>query len=123
MLGWDRYGFNKKRVQTRYGELVLFHPVGSAGHVMLFGTPGAQNINSLFFMLGWDRYRFHKKCVTIGYDKLVFLYPVGSAGDVVHSCASWAQNIDILFSMLGWDCTDLTKSALRHVTLNLCFCI
>jgi hypothetical protein len=25
MLGWDRYGFNKKRVRTHYAELVFLH--------------------------------------------------------------------------------------------------
>jgi hypothetical protein len=27
MLGWDLYGFHKKRTGTRYTELVFFHPM------------------------------------------------------------------------------------------------
>jgi hypothetical protein len=33
MLGWDRYGFYKKRYGTRYAKYVFLHSVGSAGHV------------------------------------------------------------------------------------------
>jgi hypothetical protein len=29
MLGWDWYGFQKKRDGTRYGGLAFLHPVGS----------------------------------------------------------------------------------------------
>jgi hypothetical protein len=41
MLGWDWYGFDKKCVTTHYAELVLLHPVGSAGHVVHSGAFGA----------------------------------------------------------------------------------
>jgi hypothetical protein len=34
ILGWNRYGFDKKRVRTRYTELAFLHPVGSMGHVV-----------------------------------------------------------------------------------------
>jgi hypothetical protein len=34
ILGWDLYGFHKKRARTRYAELVFLHHLGSAGHVM-----------------------------------------------------------------------------------------
>jgi hypothetical protein len=34
MLGWDRFGFLKKHVGTRYDELVFLHPVGFASHLV-----------------------------------------------------------------------------------------
>jgi hypothetical protein len=34
ILGWDRYGLQKKRVGTRYTDHVFSHLVGSAGHVV-----------------------------------------------------------------------------------------
>jgi hypothetical protein len=51
MLGWDRYGFDKKRAETRYRDLVFLHPVRSAGHVVHFGATGELNVDALFFML------------------------------------------------------------------------
>jgi hypothetical protein len=57
MLGWDQYGFDRKRIRTRYVELVFLHPVGSAGHVVHFVAFTSSNINALFFMLEWDHYR------------------------------------------------------------------
>jgi hypothetical protein len=59
MLEWDRYGFHKKCVGTRYDELVVLHPVGSLGHILHSGVSGAQNIDELVFMLGWVHYGFH----------------------------------------------------------------
>jgi hypothetical protein len=56
MLRWDRYGFDKKCVETRYAELVFLHPMGSANHVVHYDAIGAQNVGTLFFMVGWDRY-------------------------------------------------------------------
>jgi hypothetical protein len=60
MVEWDRYGFQKKSVGTRYAKLVFLHLVGSMVHVGHVGAAGPQNIDALFFMLGWDRYGFHK---------------------------------------------------------------
>jgi hypothetical protein len=31
MLGWDWYGFQKKRAETRYARLVFLHKVGDVG--------------------------------------------------------------------------------------------
>jgi hypothetical protein len=59
MLGWDRYGFDKKCVKTHYAKLVFLHPVGSVGHVEHSHVFGPRNGDALFFMLGWDQYRFN----------------------------------------------------------------
>jgi hypothetical protein len=79
MLGWDRYGFHKKNAETRYAELVFFHPLESISHVVHSSAFAARNVDKLFFMHGWDRYRLHKKCTMTHYANLVFLYPLGSA--------------------------------------------
>jgi hypothetical protein len=41
MLGWDRYGFDKKRSRTRYVAVVFLHQVGCAGHIVYSGASGA----------------------------------------------------------------------------------
>jgi hypothetical protein len=88
MLGWDRYGFNKKRVGTRYTELMFFHLVGSTGHVVHSAVPRVENVDELFLMLRCALCGFHEKCVETRYAELVFLHPMGFAGHVVHSGAS-----------------------------------
>jgi hypothetical protein len=52
MLGWDRYGFDKKRARTRCAELLFLHPMGSTGHIVRSSASGAQNVDTLDFMLG-----------------------------------------------------------------------
>jgi multisubunit Na+/H+ antiporter MnhB subunit len=52
MLGWNRYGFHKKRTETHYAELVIFYPMGSVGHVVHSGVFGVRNVDALLFMLG-----------------------------------------------------------------------
>jgi hypothetical protein len=85
MLGWARYGFNKKCIGTHYDELEFSHPGGSAGHVVHSAASEARNL-----LLGWARCGFHKKRCGTRYAELVSLHLVGSAGHVVHSDASEA---------------------------------
>jgi hypothetical protein len=60
-LRWDRYGFDKKCIRTRYAELLFLYPVGSLSHAVHSGASGSQIIDTQFFKLRWDRYRFDKK--------------------------------------------------------------
>jgi hypothetical protein len=90
MPEWAWCRFHKKRVGTRYVELVISHPVGSAGHVVHYVASTAQNIDALFQLLGWVPGGIHKKCIGTRYSELMFLHMVGFASHVVHSGASAA---------------------------------
>jgi hypothetical protein len=76
MLGWNRYGLNKRHTRTRYAKHVFLHLVGSAGHAVHSGASGARKVGKLVVMLGWDRYGFNKKRVGTSRPKRVFLHPV-----------------------------------------------
>jgi hypothetical protein len=80
MLGWYRYGFDKKRARTRYAEPVFLHLVESAGHVVPSGASGTRNIDALFVMLRWARCCFHKKRTGTRYARLVFSASGGICG-------------------------------------------
>jgi hypothetical protein len=53
MIGWARYGIDKKRARTRYVELVFWHLVGSMGHIVRSCASGARSIDALFFIIWW----------------------------------------------------------------------
>jgi hypothetical protein len=48
LLGWDWYGFHKKRTEACYTKLVFLHPVGSAGHVLHSCIWGAKRRHTIF---------------------------------------------------------------------------
>jgi hypothetical protein len=123
MLGWDRYGFDKKRARTHYAEPEFLHPVGFASHVVFSGASKAQNVDALFFMIRYAWCGFHKKRARTRYFEVVFLHPVGSADHIVHLGASGVRKIVTLFFNLRWDRYGFDKSGSGHVTLNLGFCI
>jgi hypothetical protein len=72
MLVWNRCGFDKKRVGTRYAKLLFLRLLGSAGHVVHSRASGVQNVYALVFMLGSVRCGFHKKCAEPRYARLCF---------------------------------------------------
>jgi hypothetical protein len=82
ILGWYRFGFQKKCNETYYAEVVFLHSVGSTGHVVYCSASGAPNVDALFFLLGWDLYGFHQKRDGTRYTKLVF-----SSGGICGSCS------------------------------------
>jgi hypothetical protein len=49
LLGWDQCGFHKKRTGTHYAELLFFHPVGSACHVVNSVRPEPETSMHYFY--------------------------------------------------------------------------
>jgi hypothetical protein len=52
VFGWDRYGFNKKCVGTRYAKLVFLYPVGSKDHVVHSRVSGHEMWTHYFLSSG-----------------------------------------------------------------------
>jgi hypothetical protein len=85
------------------------------------GASRVQNVIALFFMVGWDWYGFNKKRARTSYTQLLFFNSRGSVGHVVHSGASGRIMLRHYFSCSGGPSAVFIKSALGHVTPNLCF--
>jgi hypothetical protein len=51
-LRWDRYGFDKKCIRTRYAELLFLYPVGSLSHAVHSGASGHKSSTHNFSSLG-----------------------------------------------------------------------
>jgi hypothetical protein len=82
MLGWDWYGFDRKRIGTHYVGQMFVDPVVYACEVVHSGASEVENGDALFFMLGWDHCGFNEKHAETRYAELVFLLPVLSVGHV-----------------------------------------
>jgi hypothetical protein len=108
----------QKCVRIPYAELVFFHPVLFAGHIVNPCANGAQNVGALFLVLEWDWCGFNKKLIRISYVELVFLHPVGYAGHVVHSGALGRETSMQCFLCSCRTGTNSTKSASVHITPN-----
>jgi hypothetical protein len=50
--GGDWYGFHKKHIGTRYGELLFFHPVGCVGHIVHSSASVCETSTHYFLCLG-----------------------------------------------------------------------
>jgi hypothetical protein len=77
MLGWDPYGFDKKRIGTRYAELVFLRHGRSTCHIVHFPAYKARNIGAIFFDVMWARCCFRRNHAGTRYTELVFQHLVG----------------------------------------------
>jgi hypothetical protein len=123
VLMWYLCGSHKMCDGTSYEEHVFLHPVGYTGDAVRPNTYRAWNVDALFFMLMWAWCGYHKKRVRTYHAEHV-------------SCIRWYLWVTLwvlvrpgsemsthYFSCSGGLGADPTKSTMRHVTPNLCFCI
>jgi hypothetical protein len=123
MLGWDWHIFNKKHARTRYTEQLFLDPVGSAGHIVHSGASRARNVDALFFMLGSDWHIFNKKHAGTRYAEQLFWIQWDLRVTYCMPVCPGHEASMHYFSFSGGTGIDSTKTALGHVTLNLCFYI
>jgi hypothetical protein len=123
MLGWDRYGFQKKHARTHFAKCVFLHPVGCTGHVVHFVCPGPGTLLNFFLCFGGTGTYSTKSasgnvtpnlCFSIQWDlQVTFCIPVCLVRQTLMHYFLWSCETNM----------DSIETAPGHVALNLCFCI
>jgi hypothetical protein len=101
ILRSNLYGFDKKRVETHYAELVFLHLVGFSAHIV-HSSASRHKMSTHYFLYlsGPDVVSIDR---ALGHVTLKLCFWHQSAGHVVHSSASRARKMIALIFMLGWD--------------------
>jgi hypothetical protein len=108
MLGWNRYSLHKKKVGTHYTKLVFcMLRITKCRHTIFQARVGQLQIRQ---EMRWDTLRW----------TCVFAY-YGICGSRSAFWCVWTPNL--YFSCSSGLSAVFVKSASRHVTQNLCFCI
>jgi hypothetical protein len=123
MLGWDRFGFHKKHTGTRYAELVFLHPLRFVGPIVHSGSSGGAKRQHTIFHARVGPVQIPQKAP--GHVTLNWCFASsgirGSRSAVWY--VRWHKTLTHYFPCSGGTSSDSTKSALGHVTPNLCLFI
>jgi hypothetical protein len=111
-----------KNTGARYTELVLLHPMGSTGHVVHFGGPGARNVDTLFSCSGrtvMDSTKSTLRHVTLN---LYFYFQrICESRSALWYIRGMKHRCTVIRTWVGP--VRIPQKVMGHVMPKLCFCI